>query len=210
MFAALGRVTSRRPWLVIAAWVVIAVAVAMLAPPLETTQEESEFLPEHYESVQAAEIQAEKFPGASAPAALLVFEREDGQPLTEDDQAEVTRVAERLGPELGKDTFVQQVVTVGPDGQPNVSQDGQVQIGIVGLAEGSTGFDAQAFEDAEAMRDVVASLTEGTDLRAMSASRNVLGQDRIEFGEDGLGRVQVAAPHRAHAPFEEQLTTGKR
>ncbi|HYF72944.1 MAG TPA: MMPL family transporter, partial [Nocardioides sp.] len=78
MFAALGRFVSRRPWYVIGAWVVLAVAVISLAPALETTQQEEEFLPDHYESVQAYEIQDEKFPGATTPAALLVFEREDG------------------------------------------------------------------------------------------------------------------------------------
>ncbi|HET6563125.1 MAG TPA: MMPL family transporter [Marmoricola sp.] len=176
--------------MVIAAWVVIAVAVAMLAPPLETTQEESEFLPDHYESVQAAELQAEKFPGATTPAALLVFEREDGQPLTEEDQAEVDRIAEELGPELGEDTFVQRVVTVGPDGQPNVSEDGQVQIGIVGLAEGSTGFDVQAFEDAEAMRDDIAQLS--TDLQVQTTGPVPQGYDSQESSARSLAIVGIA------------------
>ena len=35
-----------------------------------TTQEESEFLPDHYESIQAARLQEENFPGATTPAAL--------------------------------------------------------------------------------------------------------------------------------------------
>jgi RND superfamily putative drug exporter len=192
VFAALGRLTSHRPWFVIAAWVVIAVAVATLAPPLETTQEESEFLPDHYESVRATELQAEKFPGATTPAALLVFEREDGRPLTQDDQAEVNRIAEELGGELGEDTFVQQVVTVGPDGQPNVSEDGQVQIGIVGLAEGSTGFDAQAFEDAEAMRDDLAALAEGTDLRVQTTGAVPQGLDSQESSARSLAIVGIA------------------
>lgn len=73
---------------------VIAILVAAFAPALTTTQEESEFLPDHYESVQAAQIQEEKFPGATTPAALILFEREDGEALTQDDQAEVGRIAE--------------------------------------------------------------------------------------------------------------------
>jgi putative drug exporter of the RND superfamily len=192
VFAALGRLTSRRPWFVIAAWVVIAIAVATLAPALQTTQEESEFLPDHYESVRATEIQAEKFPGATTPAALLVFEREDGDPLTQGDQAEVTRVAEEIGPTLGEDTFVQEVVTAGPDGQPNISEDGQVQIGIVGLAEGSTGFDAQAFEDAEAMREDLASLTEGTDLQVQTTGAVPQGYDSQESSTRSLAIVGIA------------------
>ncbi len=40
--------------------------------------------------------------------------------------SEVDRIAEELGPELGEETFVQQVVTTDPEGQPNVSEDGTV------------------------------------------------------------------------------------
>nr|WP_246390267.1 MMPL family transporter [Nocardioides soli] len=159
---------------------------------MTTTQEESEFLPDHYESVQAAQIQEEQFPGATTPAALILFEREDGKALTEDDQAEVGRIAEELGPELGKDTFVQQVVTVGPDGQPNISEDGKVQVGIVGLAEGSTGFDTQAFDDAKSMRDDIADLTEGTDLKVTSTGSVPQGLDSQESSERSLAIVGIA------------------
>ena len=124
MFAALGRFVSRRPWYVIGAWVVLAVVVVATAPALQTTTDEAEFLPDHYESIKAAEVQADEFPSSTTPAAILVFQREDGGELTAEDQQEVDRIAEELGPELGKETFVQQVVTTDPDGQPNVSEDG--------------------------------------------------------------------------------------
>lgn len=192
MFAALGRLTSRHPWYVLISWVVLAVVVVAFAPALETTQEEEEFLPDHYESVQAYEIQEESFPGATTPAALIVFEREDGGPLTEDDQAAVSSIAEELGPKLGDETFVQQVVTVSPDGQPNVSEDGQVQIGIVGLAEGATGYDPQAFDDAKAMREDLADLTEGTDLAAQTTGTVPQGLDSQESGDRALAIVGIA------------------
>src|SRR6478735_4351260 len=192
VFAALGRLTSRRPWFVIAAWVVIAIAVVSLAPALETTQEESEFLPDHYESVQATQIQDEFFPGATTPAALIVFEREDGEPLTEDDQATVNQIAEDLGPKLGEDTFVQEVVTVGPGGEPNVSEDGQIQVGVVGLAEDSTGYDPQAMDDAKAMREDLADLTEDTGLSATTTGSVPQGLDSQESSEQTLAIVGIA------------------
>lgn len=192
MFAFLGRLASRRPWFVIAAWVVLAIAVVSLAPALTTTQEESEFLPDHYESIQATKLQEEKFPGATTPAALIVFEREDGKALSDEDQAKVSSIAEELGPKLGKDTFVQQVVTVSPDGKPNVSEDGKVQIGIVGLAEDSTGFDTQAFDDAKAMRDDLADLTDGTDLTAQTTGSVPQGLDSQESGNRALAIVGIA------------------
>lgn len=191
MFAALGRLVSRRPWFVIAAWVVLAVAVVSLAPALETTQEEEEFLPDHYESVQAYQIQDQEFPGATTPAALIVFERTDGAALTADDQAEVGRIAEELGPELGAKTFVQQVVTVNPEGEPNVSEDGRVQIGIVGLAEDATGFDPGAFDDAKDMRDDLTDLTDGTGLTAQTTGSVPQGLDSQESGDRALAIVGI-------------------
>ncbi|WP_395693436.1 MMPL family transporter [Nocardioides sp.] len=192
MFAALGRLTSRRPWFVIAAWVVIAVGVVALAPALETTQDQEEFLPDHYESIQAYTIQSEAFPGATSPGAIIVFQREDGEPLTEDDQATVNQIAEDLGPELGDKTFVQQVVTTSPDGQPNVSKDGLVQLGIVGLAEDATGYDPQAFDDAKAMRADLADLTDGTDLTTQTTGTVPQGLDSQESGDQALTIVGIA------------------
>jgi RND superfamily putative drug exporter len=192
VFASLGRLASRRPWFVIAAWVVLAVAVVSLAPALTTTQEESEFLPDHYESVQAAKIQEEKFPGATTPAALIIFEREDGAALTADDQATIDQISQDLGPKLGKDTFVQQVATVGPDGKPNVSEDGKIQLGVVGLADGSTGYDTQAFDDAKAMRDDIADLNDGTDLKVTTTGSVPQGLDSQESSEQALAIVGIA------------------
>ncbi|WP_121256850.1 MMPL family transporter [Nocardioides ferulae] len=192
MFGALGRLVSRRPWFVIAAWVVLAGVVVSMAPQLQTTTEESEFLPDHYESVQAMELQSEKFPGATTPAAILVFEREDGEPLAEEDQATVARVAEELGPRLGEETFVQQVVTVSPEGRPNVSEDGLVQIGIIGLAEGATGFDPQAFEDAEQLREDLEPLLDDTGLEVATTGSVPQGLDSQESSEQTLAIVAVA------------------
>jgi RND superfamily putative drug exporter len=192
VFAALGRLTSRSPWFVIAAWVAIAIAVVAFAPALETTQDQEEFLPDHYESIQVYTIQEREFPGATSPGALIVFEREDGEALTEEDQAQVSSIAEKLGPELGDETFVQQVVTVSPDGEPNVSEDGLVQIGIVGLAEDATGYDPQAFDDAKAMRDDLADLTEGTGLTAQTTGTVPQGLDSQESGDRALAIVGIA------------------
>ena len=61
MFGALGRVASRRPWFIIAGWLFFAGLVLAFAPALEATTDQSEFLPSDYESIQAAELQAEAF-----------------------------------------------------------------------------------------------------------------------------------------------------
>jgi RND superfamily putative drug exporter len=192
MFAALGRFVTRFRWFVIAAWVVIAVLVYLLAPSLKTTTDESDFLPDHYESIKAANIQAEEFPDATTPAAILVFQREGGAKLTAADQADVDQIAKELGPKLNKRTFVQQVVTSTPAGKPNVSQDGLVQLGIVGLADDATGYDTKNYDDAKQMREDLEPLVDGTDLTVQTTGTVPQGLDSQESSEKTLAIVGIA------------------
>ena len=59
MFRALGSLVVRGRWGVIIGWFVAAVVIAVAAPALESTQDQSEFLPSHYESVKALAVQQE-------------------------------------------------------------------------------------------------------------------------------------------------------
>jgi len=192
VFAALGRFVSRRPWYVIAAWVLLAGLVIAFAPALQTTSDESDFLPDHYESIRAAKIQDEKFPGATTPGAILVFERKDGGKITPDDQAAIDGIAQDLGPKLNDKTFVQQVATTDPEGKPNVSQDGLVQIGVIGLAENATGFDEQAIADGKDLRKELEPLMEGSDLQVLTTGSVPQSLDSQEEGDKTLAIVFVA------------------
>lgn len=192
MFAALGRFVSRRAWFVIAAWVLLAGLVIAFAPALQTTSDESDFLPDHYESIRAAKIQDDKFPGATTPGAILVFERKDRGKLTADDQATIDEVAQELGPKLNEKTFVQQVATTDPEGDPNVSQDGLVQIGIIGLADNATGFDDQAIEDGKDLRKELEPLMEGSDLEVLTTGSVPQSLDSQEEGDRTLAIVGIA------------------
>ena len=193
MFAALGRLVSRRPWYVIGAWIVLAAVVVMTAPSLQTTTEQSEFLPDHYESIKAIEAQQEKFPDSSTPAAILVFEREDGEPLTSEDQTQIARIGDELRPELPDETFVQQVVTENPaTGEPYLSEDGTVLAAFIGLAEGATGFDTQAIEDGRELQDSLEPLVEDTDLTAKATGPVPQGVDQQDSADQTLAIVGVA------------------
>ena len=106
MFAALGRFVTRFPWLVVAAWVILAVLVISFAPKLTSTSDESEFLPAHYESIKAATIQQKEFPASSQPGAILVFDHADGSPLSTDDQRQAADVVTALNDRVaGTHTF---------------------------------------------------------------------------------------------------------
>jgi putative drug exporter of the RND superfamily len=96
MFVRLGRGVVRHPWVVIGIWVVAAVAIIGLAPKLGTNSNESSFLPSHYQSVQAQNLQQSAFPTAAAPGAIVVFERADGGKLTAADSSLVDSIAGKL------------------------------------------------------------------------------------------------------------------
>ncbi|MGW4940927.1 MMPL family transporter [Actinoplanes sp. NPDC004185] len=72
------------------------IAIVAWAPKLTTTSSNADFLPRHYESVKAIELQDRAFPDVFNPSAIAVVQRSDGAPLTEADSTAVSGVATRL------------------------------------------------------------------------------------------------------------------
>jgi RND superfamily putative drug exporter len=169
VFAGVGRFVVRHPVWVIVAWVVAAIAVVSLAPKLTSTTDEASFLPSHYESIQAMDLQQKAFPQAATPAAIIVVERQDGGQLTAADSAKVTAIGQALsGEHVDKVTAVQaapasankliQIIAVqmtAPKSASDQSQSGAVkvlrtdlqqQIKGTGLKSGITGTAAQGLD----------------------------------------------------------------
>ena len=98
MFEKLGRFVVRRPWQVIAAWVIAAAAIISVAPTLSevTNQDQTEFLPDSYESIQAQNLAEETFGQQADVTATIVVTRSDGQPLSQADQETVGTIADDL------------------------------------------------------------------------------------------------------------------
>jgi putative drug exporter of the RND superfamily len=190
MFAALGRFVTRFPWYVVGAWVLLAVVVVSLAPGLSSTQDESEFLPEHYESIRAAQVQEDEFPSQTDPGAILVFDRVDGSPLTAADSATVTEVVQALDAKI-KDEKVLSKVFAGAAAQ-DPSDNKLVQIGVAGLARDATGFDTAATEAAKELRAVAKPLVADTDLRLQMTGAAPQQLDSQEAGDKTLAIVGAA------------------
>jgi RND superfamily putative drug exporter len=184
MFGALGRFTSRRPWLVILAWIVFAAAVIAFAPALKSTSDQSEFLPEHYESIKAANLQEEAFPSQTSPGAIIVFDREDDEPLSEQDQADVQATVDGLDGKLGE-------AFDGIAAQP-ISENGLVQLAVIGLADDVTGYEESSFNSVETLRDDLDDLTEGTELRTAVTGSVAQGYDSQESGSRAEAIVGLA------------------
>ena len=109
MFNHLGRLTAAHPWAVVAAWLVLGVLLALVAPTWDsrTQDDDIRFLPERCASVQGYQLMQQAFPD-DVFASRLVFavERAD-RPLTDADFALVRDLVgdlEKLrkdAPELG-------------------------------------------------------------------------------------------------------------
>ncbi|MEU2170949.1 MMPL family transporter [Micromonospora chersina] len=98
MFGWLGRFVVHRAWWVIGGWLILAFTIIGLSPSLSdiTSGEQSDFLPSKYESVQAIKLAESAFPKQAVATALVVVKRSDGAPLSEQDSAAVSQVADKL------------------------------------------------------------------------------------------------------------------
>ncbi len=183
MFGALGRLASRRPWYVIGAWLVFTVLVVALAPKFEATQDQADFLPRHYESIKAAELQSAEFPTDSAPGAIVVFDREDGARLTADDTAQIQQVVDTVGQDLGP-AFTNLTATP-------ASENGLVQIAVAGLSDDVTGYDQTSFDSVKKLRADLTKAVSG-DLEYGVTGTVAQGYDNQESGNQALLIVGVA------------------
>ncbi|WP_328603246.1 MMPL family transporter [Amycolatopsis sp. NBC_00345] len=100
MIRALTGYSTRRPWRVIAAWVLLGAALIALTPTVlaRVTQHQSaDFLPSGYDSAAAQRIAEEKF-GANpdATTVTVLVARADGKALGTADQARVEAEAAKL------------------------------------------------------------------------------------------------------------------
>lgn len=183
MFAALGRLVVRARWWVIAAWIVAAVVIAMTAPALQSTQDQSEFLPKHYESVKALTVQQEAFPERGEIGAIVVFDRKDASKLSADDQAKVSSIAKELNTKKYDNLGT---ATAGP-----VSQNGLVGSIFVQVKPGKNAFDPAAIEDARNLRANLTPLVGSTDLRSGVTGPAAQSLDSQESSEQALAVVSI-------------------
>ena len=184
MFAKLGRGVVAHPWRVIALWVVAVIAVASLAPKLTTTSSEVAFLPSHYQSVQAQDLQKTAFSRSATPQALAVFARRDGARLDAADLAVVAHVdhvlaAHHIPATSGIDPAV-------------VSVNHLVAIVGVKMPDVQGQLTTAQTRAVLTIRRVVASLAAGTDLRAGVTGAAAQSYDQQQVGATASKVVAIA------------------
>ncbi|WP_024799344.1 MMPL family transporter [Nocardia sp. BMG51109] len=184
MFARLGSLVVRRPWWTIGAWVLIIIGVVASAPTLTSTTDQSAFLPSHYESIQAAELQEKAFPDAAAPAAIVVFERSDGAPLSPADVTAVESVTGQLNQARLKDV-------TGIQAAPP-SDNRLVQIAAVQMTKVTNPSDTRQNDAVEELRTALQDKVRGTDLKAGVTGSAAQSLDAQESSTKGLAIIGIA------------------
>jgi len=194
VFGALGKFVSRKPWIVIGAWVVFAVLVVALSPKLESTADQSEFLPDHYESVKGFDQLAEDFPDTNTSiAATIVFDREDGEPLSQDDLVAANAAMASIKGDLGK-TF-DGFLTPDPS-QPDLvvipSENNDIGFAQLLLSPDLAGFEPEALDDARDLRKDVKAAVADTGLEAGVTGNVASSVDNEDASGDALLIVGIA------------------
>ncbi|AXI77011.1 MMPL family transporter [Peterkaempfera bronchialis] len=188
MFHRIGRFVVRHRWWTIVAWLVAAAAIVATAPKLTTNTDESSFLPRHYESIKAAEVQSKAFPQAFTPSAIFLFERTDGGALDAADKEIAQKVVAGVG--AAKIDTVEAVIP-----SPETSKDGKYTLAYVKMKQ--TGGDPSKMADAaEQLRDKGKELARGSHLDVLlggSAAQQLDQQDASQKGDSLIAFGTIGA-----------------
>ncbi|MFD0364385.1 MMPL family transporter [Nocardia sp. GCM10030253] len=184
MFARLGRIAVRHPWKVIVVWILAAIAVVSAAPTLTATTDQSAFLPSHYESVQAMNLQQQAFPNDVTPAALIVVERADDTALTAADSAIVTAIAGELsGANIKGINGIQ--ATPPADNR-------MIQVIAVQMTKVTDPTDKTQTDAVKKLREALGERVDGTDLKAGITGTAAQLLDQTESSEKGMAIIGAA------------------
>lgn len=169
MFAAVGRGVTRRPWLVIVSWVVLAIAIIAASPKLAdvTNSDQASFLPDTAESARAAALARTAFPNGQGASGVIVVKRRDGGALAPADLTAIGGLAQRLNTD--KPAAVRGVLF---DPAQSISPNHRVAV----LATQFTGPAEQ-----QDVRDAVVALRQraAQDLRPTALTAGMTGQAAI-------------------------------
>ncbi|MEU1671918.1 MMPL family transporter [Streptomyces roseifaciens] len=185
MFRRVGRFAVHRPWLTIAGWIIAAVALSLLAPGLKSTTDETEFLPSHYESVQAGKLQEKAFPKTEQPSAIVVFQRSDGGKLTAADRADVAKVTGGL-----HDKHRKGIARIETNPQA-VSPNGEIALANV-IAVNKNSQDQTLPDAVKDLRQDAKGLLNGTHLKAGFTGQAATALDAQESSGDTDAMIMSA------------------
>ncbi|HWU32534.1 MAG TPA: MMPL family transporter, partial [Marmoricola sp.] len=184
-----GRLTSRRPWFVVGAWILLAVVVVALAPGLKSTSDQKDFLPKSYDSIKASEVLTKAFPElAQNNGATLVFTHKDGSPLNPAvDGPAISTIVNQLN--VGTDFDPSAARSV--EFPPKVAQPKAAIVNLI-LAKGVTGQDQSQLDQAATMRTDLAKLASAKGYATQTTGQIPENYDQSKSGKSGEAIVMIA------------------
>ncbi|MEV4440189.1 MMPL family transporter [Streptomyces sp. NPDC049577] len=185
MFRRVGRFAVHRPWITIGGWIVAAVLLAMFAPGLKSTTDETEFLPSHYESVRVGNLQQKAFPQTEQPAAIAVFQRADGGRLTEQDKQDVAKVTAGL---QGKHRAKIAKVETNPQA---VSPNGEIALANI-IATTKNSYDEKLPDSVKQLREDAKPLLGDTKLKMGITGQAAMNLDSKESSGNTDAMIMMA------------------
>ena len=196
-FDLIARLVNRRGWLVVLAWVALAVALRQYAPTWDSVSldDDVRFFPEGSLSVDGQALLDRGFPDAVASTAVLVAER-PGRSLSEADRRFIVGLADRIRGLIGPDSRIVEVTDFQEPYMDAVllggGEDGQAALTLVGLD--SVYASKQTRLAVNQLEEVVAALAdevpEGLNL-AMTGSA-VVGHDQNEAFNGSIDTTTIA------------------
>lgn len=185
MMQKLGDFIVKRRWWVLGTWVIAAILIVGLSPDIKSIQsnDQSSFLPSHYESVQAQKIAEKVSKHSDAPTDIIVFKTKSGAPLTTKEQQVVTSTVSALTDQHIK--RVDSIITSDQQLAPNK----KAQLATVtyqGVAD-----DKDTINAVKDVRSAVDKKLSGTNLKAGVTGSEAISYDTQDSAEKALALVGI-------------------
>ena len=183
-----GDFIVKRRWWVLSGWVLAAVIIVVFAPSLSSIQSnnQNDFLPGHYESIQASKVAKQLSLNSEAPTDIIVFSSESGEQLNDEQLAKVNSVVNELNT---RNINKVQVVVTSPE---QIAPSKKVQLATI-IYKGNQN-DTTTINAVKDVRAAVKAVVADTGLKAgvtgsMSTSYDM--QDSAKNAEKIVGLVTI-------------------
>lgn len=178
----------RRRWWVLGAWALLALVITIFAPALSSIQSnnQNDFIPKHYESIQASQVAKKLTASSEAPTDIIVFSSGSGGKLSEEQFTDIRTIVQNLDKQHIKN--VKAVVT----SKQNIAPNKKVQLATVVYKTGLS--DTSAMDGAKLARSALGKAVAGTGLKAGvtgSVSTSYDMQDSAKNAEKIVGIVTI-------------------
>jgi len=185
MMYKLGQFIVKRRWWVVATWVIAAIVIVGFSPALSSIEsnDQSSFLPGHYESVKADTIAKQFSAHSDAPTDIILFNTKSGTALTTAEQQTVKNIVHNLNAQhLG---HVLSVVTSAEQLAPNH----KTQLATVTYSGNAQ--DTASIDAVKTVRQALAQQTAGTPINAGLTGGEAISYDTQASANRALEIVSI-------------------